>query len=246
MVFYNSLNERKKKIIIKLLNSSELVIALSDKWKCMFESEFGLENCVSLNNGIDLEKYKGAINNVNDKNKEFLMLGRLGKEKGVYDLIDAVEEVVKYIPNIKVYMAGDGEVEKVRRIVIEKGLKNNIEVIGWVDDNKKIELLKEVGTIILPSYNEGLPMSILEGMACGKAVISTKVGAIPEVVKDKNGTLIEPGDKDELISTILMYCNNVEIIKEMSKENINEINKNYNMNSIHSKLAEFYELAYRN
>lgn len=55
-------------------------------------------------------------------------------------------------------------------------------------------MLKKSATLVLPSYHEGLPMSVLEGMASGKAIISTTVGAIPEVIKEQNGILVQPGD----------------------------------------------------
>lgn len=65
------------------------------------------------------------------------------------------------------------------------------------------ELLRKSSVLVLPSYNEGLPMAILEGMACGKAIISTTVGAIPEVVKKENGILVQPGDVTALANVTL-------------------------------------------
>ena len=62
--------------------------------------------------------------------------------------------------------------------------------------------------VVLPSYHEGLPMAILEGMAAGKAIISTTVGAIPEVVTGENGALVEPGDVIALAQALLQYGGN--------------------------------------
>ena len=107
-----------------------------------------------------------------------------------------------------------------KQIVEEKKLENNIIIVGWADFDKKLELLKKSSVLVLPSYNEGLPMAILEGMACGKAIISTTVGAIPEVVKEENGILIEPGDIKKLSEALIGYCMNQEIVERTGKNNI--------------------------
>ena len=60
-------------------------------------------------------------------------------------------------------------------------------------------------------------MAILEGMACGKAIISTTVGAIPEVVKEENGILIEPGDTEKLSEALITYCMNQETVEKIGK-----------------------------
>ena len=94
---------------------------------------------------------------------------------------------------------GDGEISRVKKIVNEKKLKKYIKVLGWIDKDKKEKYLRECSIFILPSYNEGMPMSIIEAMAYKNAVISTNVGGIPQVIdNNKNGILIEQGDKKQL------------------------------------------------
>lgn len=241
MEFYNEVSDRKRKKIINILKSADMVLALSKDWKSKFDQTFGLNNCYVLENGIDTVKLKEAIIEPSLHRNCFLFLGRLGERKGAYDLINAMEIAVQQNPEIKLFMAGDGEIEKVKKIVVEKGLNNNIDVIGWVDLRKKIELLKKVSTLVLPSYNEGLPMSILEGMACGKAIISTNVGAIPEVVCPNNGILIKPRDINGLSEAMIRISNNLNMIEEFSTNNIFKINNSYSMKAMHRKLEEFYD-----
>ena len=112
--------------------------------------------------------------------------------------------------------------------------------MGWADFDKKLELLKKSSVLVLPSYNEGLPMAILEGMACGKAIISTTVGAIPEVVKEENGILIEPGDTEKLSEALITYCMNQETVEKIGKNNIALIHTKYSMDAMHQKLAQYY------
>lgn len=246
LIFYAKLNQKKKKQVLEFLKSADMVIALSDEWKKSFEKTFGLKNCVSLSNGINTDEYVNAVCDINAHHNEFVMLGRIGKRKGSYDLINAVEKAVKVNPQIKIYLAGDGEISEVRKLVKQKKLEKNIEVVGWVDYNGKIELLKKSSILILPSYNEGLPMSVLEGMACGKAIISTTVGAIPEVVKVENGILVKPGDVEALADAIVKCSSNLDLLEYYSKNNIKKIKEQFSIETMHRKLLEFYDLMENN
>lgn len=243
MEFYREISDRKKSKVIRILKAADLVIALSQDWKNKFDETFGLTNCVVLENGIDTERLAPAITSPEAHQNSFVALGRLGNRKGTYDLVGAVELAVKSNPNIKLYLAGDGEVEQVRQLVQQKKLTKNIEVVGWADFEKKLELLQHVSTVVLPSYNEGLPMSILEGMACGKAIISTKVGAIPEVVKPDNGILIDAGDVEALASAMVRCTTDLKMISLMGRNNIEVMRNEFSMVSMHKKLMKYYDVV---
>ena len=79
---------------------------------------------------------------------------------------------------------------------------------------------------MLPSYNEGLPMSVLEGMASGKAIISTNVGAIPEVIQEDNGILIQPGDIHALADALMKCSSDINMLSHMSAANIKKLTDN--------------------
>ncbi len=238
MVFYEK--SKKKNQIISILNSADMVIALSKDWKKKFEKVFGITNCVVLENGINTDRLKEAAIEPKENPHTLVMLGRLGERKGTYDLMSSIEMAKQIIPDIKCYLAGDGEIERCKAIVVKKNLQKNIEIVGWADFNKKVSLLKKASVLVLPSYNEGLPMAILEGMACGKVIISTTVGAIPEVVTDNNGILVEPGDVAALTSAIIKCCTETDFAQEVFKNNIEKIRSKFSMIYMHGKLAEYY------
>ena len=246
MVFFDKLSKKKKRQVIDTLQVADMVIALSNEWKNKFDNKFGLTNCYVLENGINTEKLAPAIVDTKKNQTSFVTLGRLGKRKGTYDLVDAIEIARKKVPNIRCYLAGDGEIDKYCNIIVERGLQNNIEVVGWADFTKKLELLSKVSTVVLPSYNEGLPMSILEGMATGKAIISTTVGAIPEVVKEENGILIQPGDVQALADALVKCSTNLKMLEDMSQKNINKIYEQFSMKSMHLKLMSYYKQVIKN
>ena len=161
-------------------------------------------------------------------------------ERAEEKIAGKVEKLVAN-PNIKLFMAGVGEIDKVKVLIAEKKLENNIEVMGWVDFAGKLELLKKCATVILPSYNEGLPMSILEGMAAGKAIISTTVGAIPEVVTAENGILLQPGDVMAIADALVACTSDPARLAAMGEKNIQKINDRFSMKSMHEKLAHYFE-----
>lgn len=238
--FFNEISPKKQKRVIEILKKVNMVIALSQDWKDKFDEKFGLTNCFVLENGIDMERLVPAIQKPELHQNAFVTLGRLGQRKGTYDLVEAVDIARKTVPNIKCYLAGDGDVDKIKDIVKIRNLEKNIEVVGWANFDKKLELLKSVSTVVLPSYNEGLPMSVLEGMACGKGIISTTVGAIPEVIFPENGILITPGDISALAGALVRYSQDIEYLTSSSEENMKKVAKQFSMKAMHHKLKSYY------
>jgi glycosyltransferase involved in cell wall biosynthesis len=131
-------------------------------------------------------------------------LGRLGANKGSYDLVRAIGLLPNEIrANLRVTLAGDGEVDRVRALVRANGLDDIIDVVGWVGVTRRDQLLAESAIFVLPSYSEGLPMAVLEAMANGVVPVTTAVGAIPEVVTHGvNGVLVTPGDPGQLAAAL--------------------------------------------
>lgn len=240
LTFYDNLNARGKNIVDRFFGRADLVLTLSESWKRELESRVHVDTCRTLNNGVDPSELCTAVSDVEEYRNSFLMLGRLGERKGVYDLIEAVETAVRSNPDLKVCVAGDGEVEQVRALVSQKGLEQYITVLGWIDGAEKLERLKHASTVVLPSYHEGLPVFILEGMAAGKAVLSTTVGAIPEVVGPENGILVEPGDVSALAQGLLRCSSDVEMLRSMSQKNRERAENVFSIRRMHEQLAEYY------
>lgn len=240
MVFYNGLNEKRKQQVVRFLQSADTVLALSEDWKKQFCEAFGLTNCRVLHNGIDPEDYSAALSDADTCCKNFVLLGRMGKRKGVYDLLDAMAEAVRRDPELHLFLAGDGEVEQVRSRIRELGLEDHVTAAGWVDQAGKLALLAKCGTLVLPSYHEGLPMSVLEGMAAGKAVITTDVGGIPEVVGEKNGVLLQPGDTAALADALVRFAAEPRMLDAMGETSRGLIRRQFSMTAMHNRLAEYY------
>lgn len=132
-----------------------------------------------------------------------LFLGRLGARKGVPDLLDALARPELRALPWAATLAGDGDRAAFEAEARRLGIGERIHFTGWVDGAGVRRCLEEADLLVLPSHAEGLPLAVLEGFAHGLAVVTTPVGAVPEVVLDgENGLLVTPGDVPALAAAI--------------------------------------------
>jgi glycosyltransferase involved in cell wall biosynthesis len=128
-----------------------------------------------------------------------LFLGRMEPGKGIYDLLEAVAALRAAVPDVRLVCAGDGDRITVARYAERLGIAEAVKFTGWVGPSGKRALFEAAAAFALPSYDEALPVSLLEAMAAGVPVVAASTGGIPEVVADGvSGCLIAPGDKVSL------------------------------------------------
>jgi glycosyltransferase involved in cell wall biosynthesis len=128
-----------------------------------------------------------------------LFLGRLEAAKGIYDLLDALAGVRSAVPDVRLVCAGDGDREGVRRYAEQLGISDAVKFTGWVGPSGKRALLETAAAFVLPSYDEALPVSLVEAMSAGVPPVVSPVGGIPEVVQDgASGVFVAPGDRANL------------------------------------------------
>jgi glycosyltransferase involved in cell wall biosynthesis len=131
-----------------------------------------------------------------------LFLGRIGDRKGVPQLGEALFRM-KGIPGWRATIAGDGNVEGAREKAAEYGLTDRVDIPGWVGAERVAELMTSADILVLPSFSENLPVSIIEAMASGVAVVATPVGAVEDIVTDgQTGLLVPPGDVEALAAAM--------------------------------------------
>ena len=124
-----------------------------------------------------------------------LCVGLITKRKGTFDLVRAFARVAPHHPSAQLICAGNGDVEALRAIARELGIEERVSCPGWISTAAMAKELAHASIFALPSYAEGLPMALLEGMSWGLPVLTTPVGGIPEVIEhERNGLLVAPGD----------------------------------------------------
>lgn len=180
----------------------------------------------------------------NHEDKIILFLGFITELKGVFDIPDIAKKIIERNRNVKFVLAGSGEIEKLQAIVEEKGISQYFSFPGWVKKERKEKLLQEADLFFLPSYTEGMPMSILEAMGYGLPIVATNVGGIPQLVENgKNGYMVEPGKIDDFAKVILELTGNDELIYRMGKESIEKAYEKYSLEKHLEKVCKLYEKA---
>jgi glycosyltransferase involved in cell wall biosynthesis len=230
LAFYKDSNKFIRNRIETLLKKSDKVICVSEIWKAKIEKTFTLNNIIVLRNPVE----KPIITEKKEGNKKviFLFLGNIIKNKGVFDLLDVAKSVVdEGASNFELLIGGDGENKRFIKQICEKELQEYIKFLGWVKGDVKQKLMIQSDIFILPSYYEGLPISILEAMSYHMPIISTAIGGIPELVKEKrNGLLCQPGEKKELKKSMLFFIENRELIKTYGEQSAIIVEKYYREN----------------
>lgn len=195
--FYINASAHKKKIIRKAYGKCEAFIALSDEWKERLALIVPKEKITVIENYCMIP----ALDS--EKKNQILFLGEIGERKGCFDIPSIYAEVLKSEKTVPLVMCGDGETEKVKRLLKEKGIIRGVFFPGWVRGEEKDRLLMESSVFLFPSYNEGMPMALLEAMGNGLAIVTTDVGGIPRLVDHGiNGYLCKPGDIQDMAEKV--------------------------------------------
>lgn len=236
-VFYEESAPAVKAFITHTLNITDLVLVVSRQWGNDILAKKVTSKIKVLYNPVTLPDtcIKRDDNIVN-----ILFMGKIGHRKGAYDVVEAA----KLIDNdkVKINMYGDGETKKLQSLVKKAGLKHIINVEDWISGDKVQEAFQKADIYILPSYNEGLPLSVLEAISYGLPVISTKVGGTPEAVIDGiNGYLIEPGDYKLLAEKISILASDKSLRTRMGQASREIANTKFNANMIVDQLNGYYE-----
>ncbi len=147
-------------------------------------------------------------------------MGEIGQRKGIFDLLKVISSCKEYLKcKLLLKIGGNKNEDQLIKVIEENRLQELVDFEGWVSGDKKIDLLNWCDVYILPSYNEGLPISILEAMSYGHPIISTNVGGIPEVLaSDVNGVLINPGNENQIHDALFKYINNPEFVNREGEE----------------------------
>jgi glycosyltransferase involved in cell wall biosynthesis len=228
----------QKKMIQHALRRADLVIVLSEQWRKQISKICLKANIQVLHNPIDPALF------VNDKRHDstLLFLGEIGRRKGIYDVIDTLPKIISEYPNLKLIVAGTGEINQARLHCQTLGVESNVVFTGWIVGTKKEQLLRESTLLLLPSYNEGLPMSILEAMAVGLPVVASKIGGIPEALAGvENYCLVEPGEKVEITEKILFLLANPKIRSKVALHLRTSVEEKFSVRKINQQLIQIYQ-----
>jgi glycosyltransferase involved in cell wall biosynthesis len=180
---------------------------------------------------------------VSRDNRSVLFVGHVYKTKGVYELVEACS----HIPNISLKLVGKYECsikEELEMLASKSDTNSWIEFTGNLPFDKVIDEMLRCGVFVLPTYTEGFPNVILESMACACPIVTTNVGAIPEMLDidkgDYCGKCVEPRQVVQLQDAIQEMIDNRKYAEECGRNAQLRVNEYYSMPVVYKQLEHLW------
>ena len=225
------------KLYRKLFSKADLVLVLSEQWRCWIKMALGLSNHIEV-----LYNPCPIVNRRDDLRKNHILFaGTIISRKGYETLIRGFARIAQEHSDWKVIFAGNGEIANAMKIVECCGIQNQVEFLGWVTDKDKEKVFQEASVYCLASDGEGFPMGVLDAWAYGIPCVVTPVGGIPDIVVDgENGLVFSMGDVDGLANKLRMIISDRTLRKNIVLGQDKYVKGAFNINGINRKLEKIY------
>jgi glycosyltransferase involved in cell wall biosynthesis len=210
----------------------------------LLDSGVPAEKIKTIANGIDVQAFEHAqpLPVLSFTNEKVIgIVARLDLQKGFEYLLRAVRELCNTFAGLRVVIVGEGpDRQTIEDMVKEYGLQTNVVLAGQHSDMPAVYAATDI--FVLPSLNEGLPMTILEAMAASRPVVATRVGAIPKVINDgENGLLVNPRDIEGLRNAIASLLSDPERCHRMGEKAHDWVSRNYTSEAMALKYRQLYD-----
>ena len=226
--------------IIEMFEAVDVVICLSNSWKNEIKKNAPHANIVVIPNSVKLPLLTSKV--YNSEIIAILYLGLICERKGIFDLIKVFMRLIKDGNNIVLNIGGNGNITELSSAMNGLGIKEHVNYLGWVSEAERDHLFKNTDIYVLPSYSEGMPMSVLEAMSYSIPVISTHVGGIPELIEDgETGILVNPGDLDMLYEKMNDLIHNEIYRKKLGENGRLKIEKYHSIADHIQRIDHIYE-----
>jgi glycosyltransferase involved in cell wall biosynthesis len=224
------------------LERSSRVIALSDGWADYLRGFAPRARVAVLPNSVPLPALPDPA--LREPGR-ILFLGRAEAAKGIDELLEATARLAPRLPGLRLAIGGEGDLARLRRRAADLGIAGRVELLGWVGQEARDAELARASVFCLPSHAEGLPMSMLEAMAAARAVVVSRVGGIPETIRDHdNGLLVPPRDVPALAAALAQVLEDGALRERLARRARATIEQRYSLDVVGEQLASLYhELA---
>ena len=233
--YHNQCPKVLQKLIISVLKKADLVLVVAPHLQEEFGALLGEAKVQLFENTILIPEN----NKENYEGKDLLFLGRLCTQKGVRELLDTVIELKEEYPRLQLYLGGVWEEPELKKMADK--YPEFIHQLGWIGGKEKEKMLKKCNIFILPTYFEGMPISLLEAMSYGCACIASEVGGIPKVMAhNQEGLLIKPKSKESLREALRLLFTEEGLQKRLGQAAARKIKTEYSMENQLQQLVEYY------
>lgn len=225
-----------------MLSGFDAVACLSEKWRRIFSEELGCPKAKIVQNIVEppSEPKSPALPKPGEALR-LLFLGKIGREKGIYELVHALSILKEKGIAVRLTVGGTGDEESMRRAAEANGVDDMIDYAGWVEGEDKDRLLETHHILVLPSYIEGLPICLLEAGTAAMPAIATPVGAVTELIHDGvNGSIVPVGDSKALAEAIESYAADPSLIERQGIK-AGEVVRGYYPDAVRLQLDRLYK-----
>lgn len=235
-----------RSVIRFCLRLSTRVVTLSSGWSERVRSIEPRIDTEVIPNSVDCEEGERIASMRFETPNRVLLLGNLCERKGHFDAIEAAARVRAEIPDVEFVFAGAERDPGTHRALLvrleERSLRDAVSLPGPIFGDDKRRLLQDSRILILPSHTENMPLSIMEGMACGLPIVATRVGAIPEMIDDgENGFLIDPRDVDTLAKRILDLLRDPALCRKIGESAMRHARLAWDQSVIARRTLDLYD-----
>lgn len=230
------------------------VVAISEAVKQHLMNDFGIpeEKIALIYTGVETERFLKDLTEEEKREarRKFTLenapviigtIGRLSPVKGQEVLLKAVPSIVKGFPKARILLIGDGpDEQRLRELVLELDIEKNVVLAKSVDDTK--EALSIMDVFVLPSIKEGLGLSLIEAMACGRPCVASRIGGIENVIEEgKTGLFFTPGDAEELAVAVKRILTDRLLRDILSKNGREKASKYFDIGKMATKMEMLYK-----
>jgi len=224
-------------------NLSKKIIAISSTTKDSLVKDYGISprKIEVIPVGIDTNVFRPL--KIKKIPNSMLYVGRLHERKGLPYLIKAIKTVRKEIPNLKLYIIGDGNLRSpLQENIKGENLSDNIIFLGKVSEEELIKWYNKVEVFVLPSLFEGFGIVCVEAMACGIPVIGTRVPGIVDIIKNrKNGILIPSKNSKKLANAIIGLLKDEKLRQLLGENGKKEVIERFDWDMISQEFINVYK-----
>lgn len=233
-----------KKILSWVFSWDTQFIVLSDMEVRLIKERYHAKKVASLPNCVDLTDANKYQRQYKPTGEPLILgyIGRIERNKGINELLEALSKLKENGVKFKFRLAGKEDIKGEFVPRFEEKLKEQFEFVGLVSGKTKTEYLQSIDMLVMPTYFEGLPMTLLECMSFGSVPVITPVGSIPEVIKDKeNGRFIQVKDIESIVDVITHLNHNRDEIEKMGKAAKETIFTQFSPKAYIENLRNMYE-----
>ena len=240
--FHGAMNMAGRGLIRWMFQSADQIVVLGEVWRRWVVETFGIRQAriTIVYNGVPAT-VAPPRGDPGSGRFRLLFVGNLLERKGVADLLRAVARPEILARDIELTLAGGGPVETYRAMAASLGIADRVRFTGWLSQEAARELMVHSDALVLPAYDEGLPLVILEALASRTPVICSPVGSIPEVLTHGETALfVSPGDEPAIAAAILSLMDDRSLGQTLAAEGSRLYQRLFTMEAFAQAIGSIY------